>query len=75
MAGRRVGSVDPTRILLYPATMPARPVQISLDTDLLGQIEERQQIEARLSRAYSGEAGSLLEEIEELLGAQAWPSD
>jgi metal-responsive CopG/Arc/MetJ family transcriptional regulator len=80
--------------------MAARPVQISMDSDLLGQIDadpeaqekgrsafirsavelylkakERQEIEMRLTQAYSGEAGSLLEEVEELLGMQAWPTD
>ena len=37
--------------------------------------KKRQQIEMRLTKAYSGQAGSLLEEVEELLGAQSWPSD
>jgi metal-responsive CopG/Arc/MetJ family transcriptional regulator len=37
--------------------------------------KERRQIEMRLTQAYSGEAGSLLEEVEELLDRQAWPSD
>jgi hypothetical protein len=37
--------------------------------------KERRQIEMRLAEAYSGEAGSLLEEVEELLDRQAWPSD
>ncbi len=80
--------------------MTARPVQISMDSNLLGQIDadpearekgrsafirsavelylkakERQQIEARLTQAYSGEAASLLEEVEELLGVQSWPTD
>jgi len=80
--------------------MAARPVQISMDSGLLGQIDadpearekgrsafirsavelylkakERQRIERRLTQAYSGEAGSLLEEVEELLGVQAWPTD
>jgi metal-responsive CopG/Arc/MetJ family transcriptional regulator len=78
--------------------MAARPVQISLDSDLLGQIDadpevqekgrsafirsavqlylkakERREIETELAQAYSGEAGSLLEEVEELLGRQSWP--
>jgi metal-responsive CopG/Arc/MetJ family transcriptional regulator len=78
--------------------MAARPVQISLDSDLLGQIDadpevqekgrsafirsavqlylkakERREIETGLAQAYSGKAGSLLEEVEELLGRQSWP--
>jgi len=80
--------------------MTARPVQISIDSDLLGQIDadpearekgrsafirsavelylkakERQRMERRLTQAYSGEAGSLLDEVQELLGMQAWPTD
>jgi len=80
--------------------MSARPVQISLDSDLLDQIDadsevrekgrsafvrsavriylkakERREIETRLVQAYSGEAGSLLDEVEALLGSQAWPDD
>ena len=92
--------MDPTRILLYSPTMKARPVQISMDSDLLDQIDadsevrekgrsafirsavelylkakERREIEARLVHAYAGEAGSLLEEIEALMGQQSWPND
>lgn len=80
--------------------MSARPVQISLDSELLSQIDadpevrergrsafirsavelylkakERRDIEARLAKAYAGEAAGLLEEVEDLLGAQAWPND
>jgi metal-responsive CopG/Arc/MetJ family transcriptional regulator len=80
--------------------MAARPVQISIDSDLLDQIDtdpevrekgrsafirsavqlylkakERREIEARLAQAYAGEAGSLLEEVEALMGKQSWPSD
>jgi metal-responsive CopG/Arc/MetJ family transcriptional regulator len=80
--------------------MTARPVQISMDSDLLDQIDadsevrekgrsafirsavqlylkakERREIEARLVQAYAGEAGSLLEEIEALMGQQSWPND
>jgi predicted RNA-binding protein YlxR (DUF448 family) len=80
--------------------MTERSVQISMDPDLLGQIDadpevrekgrsaffhsaaqlylkakERRGIERRLAHAYSGEAGSLLEEVEELMGQQSWPND
>ena len=80
--------------------MSARPIQISMDSDLLGQIDadpearekgrsafiraavelylkvkERQETDRRLAQAYAGEAGSLLEEVEELLGGQTWPID
>jgi predicted RNA-binding protein YlxR (DUF448 family) len=37
--------------------------------------KERRGIERRLAHAYSGEAGSLLEEVEELMGQQSWPND
>ena len=37
--------------------------------------KDRQQIEMRLTQAYSGQADRLLEEAEELLGLQSWPSD
>jgi metal-responsive CopG/Arc/MetJ family transcriptional regulator len=78
--------------------MAARPVQISLDSDLLGQIDaapevqekgrsafirsavrlylkakERREIETELAQAYSDEAGSLLEEVEELLACSSSP--
>lgn len=43
--------------------------------ELYLKAKERQQIEARLTQAYSGEAASLLEEVEELLGVQSWPTD
>ncbi len=80
--------------------MPARAVQISVDSDLLDQIDadsevrengrsafirsavqlylkakERRAIEARLAQAYTGQAGSLLDEVEVLMGRQAWPTD
>ena len=34
-----VAEIDPTRILLYPPNMTVRPVQISMDNDLLGRID------------------------------------
>lgn len=37
--------------------------------------KERQEVESRLREAYAGEADALLEEIEDLMGDQAWPSD
>lgn len=80
--------------------MPAKPVQISMDTALLRRIDadpearrkgrsafvrsavrlyltakERRDVERRIAEAYTGEADSLLEEIEDLMGEQAWPSD
>ena len=35
----------------------------------------RKEVEERLARAYEGNADALLEEIEVLMGSQAWPSD
>ena len=80
--------------------MAARPVQISMDSDLLDQIDadpeardkgrsafirsavqvylkakERREIEGRLAQAYAGEADSLLDEVEALMGKQAWPTE
>lgn len=80
--------------------MAVRPVQISMEPDLLDQIDadpeaqengrsafirsavqlyleakKRQEIERQLARAYAGEAGSLLEEVEALIGRQSWPND
>jgi metal-responsive CopG/Arc/MetJ family transcriptional regulator len=80
--------------------MTAKPVQVSIDTELLDRIDsdpearergrsafirsavelyltarERREIDARLARAYQGEADALLAEIEGLLGKQSWPSD
>ena len=85
--------------MLYSLNMAAQPVQISMDSDLLGRIDsdpeakergrsafirsavrlyleakKRREIEARLFEAYGGEAGPLLEEIEELMSGQSWPS-
>ena len=80
--------------------MPARPVQISIDEELLHRIDEdpearergrsafirsavesylsakeRQEIEARLVRAYSGQADAMLDEVKDLLEEQTWPSE
>ena len=85
---------------MYSPPMSARPVQISLDSELLSQIDadpevrergrsafirsavelylkakQRREIETRLAQAYAGQAASLLEEVEDLLGAQSWPND
>lgn len=37
--------------------------------------KERRDIEARLHKAYAGEANALLAEMEDLMSAQAWPND
>ncbi len=80
--------------------MPARPVQISIDEELLQRIDgdseaqergrsafirsavesylsakERREVEARLERAYAGQADLLLAEVEDLLDGQRWPSE
>lgn len=39
------------------------------------EAKKRQDIERQLAQAYAGEAGSLLEEIEALIGHQSWPND
>lgn len=78
--------------------MPVKPVQISIDTELLRRIDadpearekgrsafvraavevylsarERRDLEARIARAYDGEATAMLDEVIELMRAQAWP--
>ena len=80
--------------------MAAKPVQISMDSELLRRIDEdpeaqragrsafvrsavklyltakeRRAIEAQLAKAYAGEADAMLEEVVDLLDAQAWPDD
>jgi metal-responsive CopG/Arc/MetJ family transcriptional regulator len=37
--------------------------------------KERREIEARLVRAYSGQADLLLSEVEDLLDTQTWPTE
>ena len=79
--------------------MPTKPVQISIDIDLLEQIDadpevrergrsafvrravryyltakERHELEARIAKAYDGEADALIDEVAELIGAQQWPA-
>jgi metal-responsive CopG/Arc/MetJ family transcriptional regulator len=78
--------------------MTAKPVQISIDADLLRRIDadpevrekgrsalvraavrlylaakERRETEARIARAYDGEANAMLDEVAELMRAQEWP--
>ena len=80
--------------------MSAKPVQISIDSDLLQRIDRdpearargrsalirsavelylsakgRREVEERLTRAYAGQGDAMLEEVVELLGGQAWPSE
>jgi len=84
----------------YDANMPAKPIQVSIDTELLERIDHdpevkrngrsafirsavelyldvkhRQDVESRLSDAYSGQADAMLDEIVELLDRQSWPSE
>jgi metal-responsive CopG/Arc/MetJ family transcriptional regulator len=86
--------------LLYYRNMAARPVQISIDEELLERIDEdpearekgrsafiraavesyfsakeQREIEARLVRAYSGQADVMRAEVQDLLDAQTWPSE
>ena len=78
--------------------MAAKPVQISLDGELLRRIDrdpeakklgrsafirnavstylqakERREVDAAIRKAYGTKADDLVEEVEDLLGAQAWP--
>ncbi len=78
--------------------MPAKPILISIDTDLLRRIDRdpevkergrsafvrsavelyleakrRRWIDREIQRAYKGQADAMLDEIEEIMGEQAWP--
>lgn len=78
--------------------MPAKPVQISLDGDLLRRIDrdpeakklgrsafirnavstylqakERRDVDAAIRRAYEAKADDVVEEVEDIIEAQAWP--
>jgi metal-responsive CopG/Arc/MetJ family transcriptional regulator len=78
--------------------MAAKPVQVSLDGELLRRIDrdpeakklgrsafirnavsaylqakERRDVDAAIRRAYAGEADDLVDEVEDLMGAQSWP--
>jgi metal-responsive CopG/Arc/MetJ family transcriptional regulator len=80
--------------------MSAKPVQISMETELLERIDrdpearakgrsafirsavevyltakDRREVEERLTRAYAGQGDAMLEEVIELLGGQAWPTE
>ena len=82
----------------YTLYMAAKPVQVSLDGDLLRRIDrdpeakklgrsafirnavstylqakERRDIDAAIRKAYAGKAGDLVDEVQELMRAQAWP--
>jgi len=78
--------------------MSAKPIQLSMDEDLLREIDadpeaqskgrsafvrsavrlyleakRRRSIDEAIRRAYDGKADALLDEIEDLIGAQSWP--
>lgn len=78
--------------------MTVKPVQISIDTELLRRIDadpetqekgrsaviraavqfyltakERRELEARIARAYAGQADAMLDEVADLILAQEWP--
>jgi metal-responsive CopG/Arc/MetJ family transcriptional regulator len=80
--------------------MPVKPIQISLDVELLERIDkdpearergrsalirsavevylkakERKSIEKRIIEAYGGSEDDAAAEIQNLIGAQAWPDD
>ncbi|MGH9320974.1 MAG: ribbon-helix-helix protein, CopG family [Vicinamibacteria bacterium] len=79
--------------------MPAKPIQISVDTDLLNRIDKdpetrergrsafiraavelylkakrRRAVDRKIARAYDGRADEMLDEIDDLMGSQVWPS-
>ena len=43
--------------------------------ELYLEAKRRRRIDADLSRAFAGESAAMLEEIEPLMEAQAWPDD
>ena len=83
---------------MHVSIMPARPIQISIDVDLLRRIDkdaearrlgrsafirtavsiylrakERRDVDEDIRRAYDGQADDLLEDVQDLMGAQVWP--
>ena len=79
--------------------MSAKPVQVSIEEDLLRRIDadpetrgagrsafirsasrlyleakRRRSVDETIARVYGDKAGELLSEVEDLLGAQAWPA-
>lgn len=98
--GIRYPTVDTIKNLLHNAIMAVKPVQISMDGELLRKVDadpearekgrsafirsavrlylsakERRRVDERISQAYSGQADGMLDEISDLVGAQAWPED
>jgi metal-responsive CopG/Arc/MetJ family transcriptional regulator len=82
----------------YILYMAAKPVQITLDGDLLRRIDrdpevkklgrsafirnavsaylqakERRDVDAAIRKAYEAKADEVVDEVEDILGAQAWP--
>jgi metal-responsive CopG/Arc/MetJ family transcriptional regulator len=78
--------------------MAAKPIQVSVDTDLLNRIDRdpevrergrsafirsavelylaakrRRAVDHRIASAYQGRADEMLDEIDDLMGSQAWP--
>ncbi len=78
--------------------MAAKPIQISVDMDLLNRIDRdpevrergrsafirsavelylaakrRRAVDQQIASAYQGRADEMLEEIDDLMGSQAWP--
>jgi predicted RNA-binding protein YlxR (DUF448 family) len=78
--------------------MPVKPVQVSIDVELLDRIDrdpetkergrsaflrsaaelylaakKRRRIDRRIRKAYEGSEDEMQKEIEDLMGAQAWP--
>ena len=80
--------------------MPAKPVQISIDEELLRRVDaqpetrehgrsafvrsaiesdlrsrKRREIDEAISRAFRADADAMLDEVDGVLDAQAWPDD
>lgn len=78
--------------------MAVKPVQVSMDTELLKRIDrdpetrergrsaflrsaaelylaakKRRRIDLQIRKAYEGSAAAMLQEIEDIMRAQAWP--
>ena len=52
-----------------------RSAFVSSAVDFYLRLKERREVETGLLHAYGGEADALLDEVDSLIGAQAWPND
>lgn len=85
-------------ILLDTPNMPAKAVQISLDADLLKEVDadpetrkqgrsafmrsaiqsylrarKRSLVDQAIQKAYGGQSRTMAQEVDDLVGVQAWP--